>query len=137
MHSKEKINIVLNLFPIADTRQKTPRQTKTKNISTRETRSSSANSSTLIDFLGQPISEQSRLYVQSETSSTRQSSRLSSTQTVQTISQATAQRRTTVRKQPRKQAQPKKSHRKNHIRNEIKKYQISTKLLIPRLPFQR
>lgn len=142
MQSKEKINVVLNPFPIADARQKTPRQTKTKNISTRENRSSSANSSTLMDYLGQPISdEQSRLCVQSETSSTQQSSRrssrLSSRQTVQTISQATAQSRTIVRKQPRKQAQPKKKNRKNLIRNEIKKFQNSTKLLIPRLPFQR
>lgn len=88
----------------------------------------SDNSSTSTDFLGRPLSdERSEFYSNSEEGTEEQSPQPSKVTRPSSIG----------RKQPRKQSNPKKSNRKNKIRSEIKKFQNSTNLLVPRLPFQR
>lgn len=102
---------------------RTPMKAKkkpTKAIVARTNASDSEDPDESIDFLGRPPSV----------------SRASSCNTSDSYStpQETPKRSTNTSR--RKQAQPKR-RRKNHITRDILKLQLSTKLLIPRLPFQR
>lgn len=87
--------------------------------------SDAGSSETSDDFLCNPTVQRVTQSDGSDDSGSQQSEQPSTTQRPSTGG----------RQQPRKQPKPKK--RKNNIGEEIKLYQNTTKLLIPRLPFQR
>lgn len=127
--------------------QKSPQRSPTRrsqvssSVQSPNNSQSNSSSSSSEDFLGRPPSDDmSDLFSQSEQSSARQSPRKAAAAPPARSAQPARQRPSTggatpKQKQPRKQTKPKK--RTNRMAREIREYQNSTKLLIPRLPFQR